>query len=172
MHPLRLAYPTLVLIALVAFFMLWNEVGGSAHLDLMPWHLKLALVGAAALAFIKATEAAVSGEQAWNGRTLRWAGILVSVLVACGLATYYYHLYEEDAVDEEESVTEVRPALGPARRAMSPIEGTVLLAQDTESNHIRACGQLLPHLRPENELEVPRSSMGGRTPPQPAYHLL
>lgn len=47
-----------------------------------------------------------------------------------------------------------------------------LLAQPTEGNDVRACGQLLAHLRAENELEVPRSRMAGRNLPQPAYQLL
>lgn len=115
MHPLRLAYSALFLLALAAFFPLWNEIGGSVHLDLMPWHLKLAFGGAAALAFVKAVAAAVSRDNAWNGRTLRWSGILLSLLVACGLATYYYHLnYEDEDDEEEESMTEIRPVSLPA----------------------------------------------------------
>jgi len=39
---LRLAYATQFLIALIAVFVLWSEVGGQVHLDLMPWYFKLA----------------------------------------------------------------------------------------------------------------------------------
>jgi hypothetical protein len=101
---LRLAYTTQFLIALLAVFVLWSEVGGQSHLDLMPWYVKLALGGGAALATVKATAAAVSGERAWNGQALRWAGILVALLVGCGLASYYVHVYDEED-EEEESVT-------------------------------------------------------------------
>lgn len=116
MHPLRLAYSTLFVVALAAFYLLWNEIAGSMHLDLMPWHVKLSLGVAAAFAFVKAVEAAVSREQAWNGRTLRWSGILLLALVFCGLVTYYYHLYyEEEGEGDEDAVTEVRPAAPPGR---------------------------------------------------------
>ena len=92
---LRLAYATQFLIALMAVFVLWSQVGGQGHLDLMPWHLKLALGVGAAFAVVKATAAAVSHEHAWNGGTLKWLGIMVALLVGCGLASYYCHLYLE-----------------------------------------------------------------------------
>jgi len=34
----------------------------------------------AALAVVKATDAAVSQENVWNGRTLKWVGILLALL--------------------------------------------------------------------------------------------
>jgi hypothetical protein len=98
---LRLAYTTLFLIALLAVFEVWSQVGGQSHLDLMPWYLKLVLGGGAAFATVKVTAAAVAGERVWNSQTLRWAGILVALLIGCGLSSYYYHLYEEQ--EEEES---------------------------------------------------------------------
>jgi hypothetical protein len=100
MFPLRLAYAVEYLIALIAIYVLWSQVGGQAHLDLMPWFVKLGLGAGAALAVVKATAAAVSQEQAWNGRTLKWSGILLALLVACGLASYYCHLYLEDDSDD------------------------------------------------------------------------
>jgi len=42
MPVLRLAYATQFVIALIAVFVLWSEVGGQVHLDLMPWYFKLA----------------------------------------------------------------------------------------------------------------------------------
>src|SRR5690242_17596999 len=103
---LRLAYTTLFLLALLAVFLLWSEVGGQSHLDLMPWYLKLGLGGGAAFATVKATMAAVSHERPWNAQTLRWAGILMILLVGCGLASYYVHVYgEQDDDQEDESLT-------------------------------------------------------------------
>ena len=96
---LRLAYTTQFLLASLAVFELWSQVGGQSHLDLMPWYLKLVLGGGAALATVRATAAAVSHERAWNGQTLKWLGILAALLIGCGLASYYYHVYEEQ--DEE-----------------------------------------------------------------------
>jgi len=50
---LRLAYATQFLIALIAVFVLWSEVGGQVHLDLMPWYFKLAFGAGAAFAMVK-----------------------------------------------------------------------------------------------------------------------
>jgi hypothetical protein len=103
MSILRLAYTTQFLIALIAVFFLWSEVGGQGHLDLMPWFLKLALGVGAAFAVVKATSAAVSHEHAWNGGTLKWLGIIVALLVGCGLASYYCHMYlESDEGDDQQ----------------------------------------------------------------------
>src|ERR1700682_4564416 len=38
---LRLAYSFEFLIALIAIFTLWSEIGGQGHLDLLPWYVKL-----------------------------------------------------------------------------------------------------------------------------------
>ena len=101
---LRLAYTTQFLVALIAIFLVWSEVGGQGHLDLMPWYLKLAFGAAGAFGIVKATMAAVSRESTWNGGTLKWFGITLAVLLLAGLTTYYYHLYgESDQTDEEDS---------------------------------------------------------------------
>jgi len=103
---LRLAYSALFLVALLAVFVLWSEVGGQTHLDLMPWYLKLVLGVGAAYACVKATAAAVDGAHAWNGGTLKWFGILLALLLGCGLASYYVHVYgEDDEDDQDDSVT-------------------------------------------------------------------
>lgn len=102
---LRLAYATQFLLALIAVFFLWSEVGGQGHLDLMPWYLKLVLGSGAAFAVVRATAASVGHESAWNGQTLRWLGILLALLVACGAVTYYYHLYGESDEDDDDQGT-------------------------------------------------------------------
>src|SRR5580658_8013297 len=93
---LRLAYTTQFLIALIAVFFLWSEIGGQGHLDLMPWYLKLGLGTGVAYAAVKATAAAVAQEPAWNKKTRKWFGAMLALLVACGMVTYYYHLYGEE----------------------------------------------------------------------------
>ena len=111
---LRLAYTTQFLIALIAVFVLWSEVGGQSHLDLMPWYLKLGLGGGAAFATVKATVAAVGREKPWNGRCLRWLGVTIALLVGCGLASYYAHLNEEtDEGDQPEAGSLSSEALHP-----------------------------------------------------------
>src|SRR6266567_4062002 len=103
---LRLAYTAQFLIALIAIFVLWSEVGGQSHLDLMPWYLKLGLGVGAAFAAAKATAAAVSHDHTWNGATLKWFGITLALMIGCGLASYYYHVYgETDEEDQQDTQT-------------------------------------------------------------------
>src|SRR5450755_1605825 len=103
---LRLAYSTQFLIALIAVFVLWSQVGGQSHLDLMPWYLKLVLGAGAAFATVKATAAAVSQDRSWGGPTLKWLGIVLALLVGCGMASYYYHVYgESDDTEQQDSQT-------------------------------------------------------------------
>src|SRR5437762_5690679 len=99
---LRLAYATQLLIAVIAVFLLWSEVGGQSHLDLMPWYLKLGLGAGAALAIVNATQAAVEGTRGWNPGSLKWFGIAVALLIGCGLASYYVHVYGESDEDQQD----------------------------------------------------------------------
>ena len=93
---LRLAYVSEFLLALIAALMLWSEVGGQGHLDLMPWYDKLSLSLALALVTVLGTMSAAAQERAWNARTS--AFLLMGLLIAGAMAalTYYYHLHEED----------------------------------------------------------------------------
>jgi hypothetical protein len=98
---LRLAYITLFLIALIAIFVLWAQVGGQSHLDLLPWYIKAGLGFAAAFSIVRAASASVAGERGWNGHSVRWVGVTLAVLFLCGLASYYAHVYLEDVDDED-----------------------------------------------------------------------
>ena len=118
---LRLAYTTQFLVALLAVFEAWSQIGGQSHLELMPWYLKLVLGGGAAFAIVKATASAVSHDRVWNGKTLRWAGILLVLLVGCGMASYYVHLYgEQDEDQQDESLTSFVVKGGP-RADLGPL---------------------------------------------------
>lgn len=111
---LRLAYATQFLIALIAVFVLWSEAGGQSHLDLLPWYLKLGLGVGSALCAVKATAAAVARDAAWNGRTLKWMGLMLLLLLGCGLASYYAHLYlEEDEPDQDQESSTISLAVPP-----------------------------------------------------------
>src|ERR1035437_9165189 len=99
---LRLAYSTQFLIALMAVFVLWSQVGGQSHLDLLPWYVKLGLGVAAAYGVVRATAASVSGDHAWNGHAIRWLGLTLAVLAACGYATYYAHMNLEETDEEDQ----------------------------------------------------------------------
>jgi len=100
---LRLAYATQFLIALIAVFVLWSQIGGQSHLDLMPWYLKLGLGTGTAFAAVKATAAAVGRERAWNSQSLKWFGLMLALLLGCGLASYYAHMNEDaDQGDQQD----------------------------------------------------------------------
>jgi hypothetical protein len=98
---LRLAYSTQFLIAVMAVFVIWSQVGGQSHLDLVPWPVKFGLGMAAAYGVVRTTAASVSGERAWNGQAVRWLGLTLALLAACGYASYYAHVNFEDTDEED-----------------------------------------------------------------------
>src|SRR5262249_32718174 len=105
MSAFRLAYAALFLLAIIAVFTLWGQVAGQGHVDLLPWYVRLVLGCAAAFAFSRATYFASKHEEAWNGATLKWGGIFLALLLGCGMAAYFAHLYlEEETDDAEQSV--------------------------------------------------------------------
>src|ERR1041384_5937211 len=106
MHPLRLAYATQFLIALIAVYLLWSQVGGQGHFEALPWYTTGGLIFGASFATVKATAEAVSQENAWNPGTLKWCAILALLIVGCGMASLYSHNYlEVDDPEEGESIT-------------------------------------------------------------------
>jgi heme/copper-type cytochrome/quinol oxidase subunit 3 len=126
---LRLAYSTLYLIALIAVFVAWSQIGGQTHVDLLPWWVKLVLGTTMALSIVRAIMAAQSGTRAWNGQTLKWLGLTIALGVLCGMATYYAHMYLEDTGDDtqdDQAISElwhgssVARALSPAAPALMP----------------------------------------------------
>jgi hypothetical protein len=106
---LRLLYALEFLIALIATFTVWSQVGGQGHLDLMAWYWKLCLGAGIAFATVKATSAAVAGQRTWNSRTLRWISIILALALACGAVTYYYHV-TEPADDEDQDQQDTAPS--------------------------------------------------------------
>jgi hypothetical protein len=112
---LRLAYVTQFMIAVIAVFVLWAQVGGQSHLDLMPWHVKFGLGCGVALAAVRATKNAVEGGSAWNGGTLKWFGIMLALAAGCGLASYYFHIYGESEDEQQEETLTSWGRLQPAR---------------------------------------------------------
>lgn len=100
----RLLYIIEFFLALLAIFTVWSQVGGQAHLDLMPWHLKLALSLAMAAAAVKATAAAVTAHRAWNRLAIAWLAVVVLLGVIMGMITYYYHVTEPRDDDDTPQV--------------------------------------------------------------------
>jgi|SRR6185437_11732986 hypothetical protein len=125
MPVLRLAYATQFLIAIATVFLVWGQVGGQTHLDAIPWYLKLCAGTGAAYAIVRATAAAVSRDSVWNGGTLRWGGILIALLIGCGLLSYYSHLYWEPA-DQPQDDSQDAGQIGELRMPTLPFPGATL----------------------------------------------
>jgi heme/copper-type cytochrome/quinol oxidase subunit 2 len=89
---LRLVYAFEFLIALVAIFTAWSEIGGQAALDLMHWGWKLGLSLALAMAIVLYTAAVVTADSIWSLRSARWLMAIVFVMLVIGIVTYYYAL--------------------------------------------------------------------------------
>lgn len=98
---LRIAYVCEFLLALLAISVVWGQVGGQDHLDLMPWYDKFVLIFALALVTVVGTVAAVSLERAWNGITIACLLMALLILCAMGAVTYYYHAHEDQDQDTD-----------------------------------------------------------------------
>ena len=85
---LRMAYAIEFLIALIAVFTVWSQVGGQGHMDLLPWYIKLACSVSLAWCSVRFTAALVEHEKAWNQHTMVWfTGIIIVVVAMGGLPT-------------------------------------------------------------------------------------
>jgi hypothetical protein len=108
---LRLVYAFEFLIALLAIFTAWSEVGGQAALDLMHWGWKLGLSLGLAGAIVAYTAALISEESIWTLRSTRWLTAIIVMAIAMGGVTYYYVMQEEATESDESGTTSAyRPA--------------------------------------------------------------
>lgn len=93
-RPLRIAYAMEFLLALIAFFECWSQMGGQGPLDLMPWWIKMLFASSFASVVVKLTAVAARNEPYPRIALIRWALALATVLLIIGLTTYYFHLNE------------------------------------------------------------------------------
>ena len=107
---LRLAYACEFLIALLASTVIWTQIGGQGHLDLMPWYIKLACIGLLAWCAVRLTAAMVEHPKAWNRASRIWLASVLFVGSAMVAITYYVHLHEapDEMQPEETATTSVR----------------------------------------------------------------
>jgi hypothetical protein len=101
---LRLAYALEFLIALIAIVNLWSEIGG-AHLDLMPWYIKLGCIVGLDWCCVRFTAALVEQKEVWTRRTVGWFSGILLFCIAMGGITYYYHLHEEQDDGGDDTTT-------------------------------------------------------------------
>jgi hypothetical protein len=106
---LRLAYVFEFLVALVAIFTAWSEIGGQAALDIMHWAWKLVLSLALAGALVAYTAALGAEESIWSLRSIRWLSAIIVIAAVMGAITYYYVLQEDvGGADENGNVSAAR----------------------------------------------------------------
>jgi len=105
---LRLAYSFEFLLAVIAVLMLWTQVGGQGHMDLLPWYTKLVCVLSMAWFCVRFTAGLIEQPKAWNRHSAVWfTGILLMALIMGGIV-FYYHLHEvPDDTDSEDSTAAV-----------------------------------------------------------------
>ena len=103
---MRLAYAIEFLLALIAATVLWTEVGGQGHMDLLPWYSKLSCVLAFAWCCVRFTSGIVEQPRTWNRRSIGWFTGMVLVGITMAGITFYYHLHEvPDETDTEDSTS-------------------------------------------------------------------
>lgn len=107
---LRLAYAFEFLLALLVGVVVWTQIGGQGHLDLMPWYIKLGCLSLLAWTSVRMTAAMVENAKAWNRASRLWLGSVLLIALAMGGVTYYVHLHEatDDTDTDETSTTSVR----------------------------------------------------------------
>ena len=99
---LRFAYVCEFLLALVAIFTAWSEIGGQAALDIMHWGWKLGFSVALAAGVLGYTAAFVSAEKVARLGASAWLVLIVILIIAMGIVTYYYTLLEDDSGESDE----------------------------------------------------------------------
>jgi hypothetical protein len=125
---LRLAYITQFLIALITVFVVWDEVGGPYHLDLMPWWLKLGLGAGVAYTVVRASAAAVAGASPWSASTVKWCVGMLALLAGCAIANYYCDLYGNEQ-DEQDNTSTSRAAAPIVRTSLPAMVSPIMERQ-------------------------------------------
>ncbi len=100
---LRLAFALEFLLALVAIFTAWSEVGGQAVLDAMTWFWKLGLSLALAGATVGFTSALCADQRFWTMRSARWLTAIFLIMISMGAVTYYFQLQTDESESDENS---------------------------------------------------------------------
>jgi len=98
---LRLAYAFEFLVALIAIFTAWSEIGGQDALDLMYWGWKLGFSAALATSIVAFTVVMVSSENILSLRSARWLTLILILIGGMAVVTYFYSLQEESGESDE-----------------------------------------------------------------------
>ena len=125
---LHILYAIEFLIALIAVFTVWSQVGGQGHLDYMAWYWKAAIGIPAAYSVVKLTILLASDHPQRKRRIMAWTALLIFLTLSAGGLTYYYHLHEPLDEDDQDSGVSTKTAL-PGRTDHDP--GVTRYAQRT-----------------------------------------
>jgi hypothetical protein len=98
------------LVALVATYTVWSQVGGQGHLDMMPWYSKM-LCGFGLAGAVVGFTAGAAREKFWNRHSVAWLLVVLGVALAMGALTYRYHLLEPAEDEYDESMTKAHCSL-------------------------------------------------------------
>ncbi len=116
---LRLAYAFQFLVALVAIFTAWSEIGGQSALDLMHWGWKLGFSLLLASAIVAYTAAIVGSDPLWTVHTIRWLSAIVLLIAAMAVVTYFYSLQVDAGQSDETGTVSMLNLLVPPQNLFS-----------------------------------------------------
>jgi hypothetical protein len=108
---LRIVFFSEFLVAVIAVFTAWSEIGGQAALDIMPWGWKFGLGIGLSVALAAYSAALISSSSIWNARSAKWLAVMIVLLLAMGVVTYYYVLQIENTdtgQDQENSAVSLQ----------------------------------------------------------------
>lgn len=115
-HILRVTLAIEYLLALIATTVVWEEIGGQGHLDLMPWYTKLGLIAGFCWALVGFSGSLARPGRWRTRRSILWLCAMIVLATAMGLVTYYYHLHEPtDDDDDEDAPTTAAVLSAPAQ---------------------------------------------------------
>lgn len=102
---LAVLYAIEFLLALLAVYTVWGDVGGQNHLEFMAWYWKAAIGFAMAAGTVRLTVAAASDSPGARRRITLWTLALAVLAICAGLLSYYYHLIEPPDEDQDAPAT-------------------------------------------------------------------
>jgi hypothetical protein len=117
----RFAYTVEFLVALLATFDVWSQVGGQGHLDLIAWYIKFTCAFAMALCIVRFTAAMAEQDKLWNRHSRLWFSAMLFIAIFMGGITFYYHLHEVPDESDSEDATATSVSVSPPGRWMQQI---------------------------------------------------
>jgi hypothetical protein len=125
---LRIVFLSEFLVAILAIFTAWSEIGGQAVLDAMPWGWKAGLGLGLAAIFVAFTASLGAGDSIWNSRSAKWLALMIVFVLAMGVVTFYYTIQLESQPPDEQD--------GSSAQLVTPRDGSFALAGHVRSQRL------------------------------------